>query len=100
MKLALLFADMKLTRIMQGCDVFEKSKVIREPLAIATLDGTKTKKQTADAVRAVCGTERTLLAAFDGEAVYYRDESVKSVSDGQEWCTLDDFISATQSRFM
>lgn len=101
-KVFALFYDKRTTMFMQHADVFERSKVVRRPLLTVTLkDGVVVNDQWVEKFReqarlADVGDTEGLVAIFDTEKVHYCDPDIKSVSDGETWCLLSDFIEAIQ----
>ena len=99
MKLNLMFRDGATTQFMQHLDVFERFKVVAKPTMIATLETGRECGEVAEKVRAASvanGDGNTLIAAWNDSGVYYRDQDVKVISDGERFALLDDIIGSDQ----
>ena len=98
-QMKLLFRDGITTAFMQHADVFEKFKVAIGPVLIATLEAGRDPIEVAEKVReaslAPAAKGCSLVAAWNADGVYYQDPTVKAVSTGGRWATLEDFISIT-----
>jgi hypothetical protein len=93
-----IIADRQLTKFAQAADVFEPWKVLGRSISL-----TATLKPDCTVERAV-GDVRRILESVDGNnhvvAAFvpgslkgaYRDPSVRVVSNGKTWQTLDDML--------
>lgn len=91
-KVLLLFADRQLTGLMQSFDVFEKSKVVLQPVVEATVVNDFGVTHAAAIKKASEAGGQHLVAVYNDSKVYYRDPGVVSISDGEKWCLLDDLL--------
>lgn len=94
----ILFKDCFKTQFMQDADMFEKFKVVICPPAIATVNNNWSKKQIEDTVNVSKGQPYEVIAIFDNDKIYFKDESVKVVSDGKGWVTIDDYIKTAKMK--
>lgn len=88
----LLYEDRMSTRVMQALDLFEKFKVVMQPLVRASVVDDWGQPHLAK-IRGLDNEYNRLIAAFGSDGTcHYRDEAVRVVSDGRNWQTLDDYI--------
>jgi len=97
-KVFIITSDLFKTRFMQDADVFEEFKVVVNP----TLEATVIKGFGSKNVRAIKtafdAKNIGLVAIYDANRVYYRDATVKILSDGSKWIVLDDILSQVKSK--
>jgi hypothetical protein len=82
---------------MQAANVFEKFKVIGIHAVLTFDDGIDPADSSRKLFDKCKGQPFQLVACFDFDEIYFRDETVKAVSDGDRWETLEDLIERKQS---
>jgi hypothetical protein len=91
----ILLSSKRATAFMQGFDMFEKSKVLVQPVLMAKVVDDFGDSHI-EAIKKQCdeGNSCGLVAIFDLDNIYYRDPDVVSISDGHKWCLLDEILSS------
>lgn len=88
-----LLKDNKITTFMQACDLFEPHKVvIKDMLLSITYNKSFTKKNLNLLKQGLEMEGYGIVAVFSQKKIYYRDPSIKTISNGKEWRILDKFI--------
>lgn len=97
MKVAFVFSDKALTNLMRIVDLFESFKVVvKNSHAIITVD--EWGQDQTEAIRKACEPENYgLVACYGIDTVYYIDPTVKVVSTGQNWATIEDYVKFYQN---
>ena len=95
----ILMYDRFITRFMQDADVFERVKVFKKPLLAATVKPDFGPENVNKIVNhCQMNKDFGLVAIFDNKTIYYRDENIQVVSEGDVWGTVDDYIAVQQGR--
>lgn len=81
---------------MQSCDVFESFKVIVTSPVFAEVNSWD-RADTENLIEKSKNQPYNLIAIFDKTTTIYKDENVKTISNGYEWTLLDDFIALIKS---
>lgn len=92
----LIFCDVRLTKFMQGFDVFEPSKVFVCP-AVRCNAVDDFGQDQLDKLIAHSQTEPYRLIACLGDDIEWSDPEVKSVSNGQQWTTFEDHLNRVRN---
>lgn len=97
-KVVLVYCDGKMTDWMQRADMFERFKVVLG--GVMSCEWTPKEGQTFEDLVAVFRKndkpEYRLIAAFavgDPDCIW-KDETVKAISTGKNWCTFDEYLKA------
>lgn len=93
MQVQMLFSDSFQTKFLQGFDVFEESKVVIRPVLNAEVVDDFGESHIEAILAAVKDQPYSLVAIFDLQRVYYRDPKVKTISNGEQWVPLDQYLS-------
>lgn len=91
-KVLLLFADRRVTGLLQSFDVFEKGKVVLQPVVTAAVVEDFGTEHAAKIRQYAEAEGQHLVAVYNDDEIYYRDPDVMSVSDGRRWCLLSDIL--------
>jgi hypothetical protein len=92
-QVTILLSDRTKTNFMQSFDVFERHKVLVGALMQATVVDDFGDSHVSAIQRECESGPCELVAVFDSEKTYYRDPSVKVISDGQRCSLLDDLLT-------
>jgi hypothetical protein len=93
-----VFGDERITKFMQGADVFERFKIVAKPMHLKlVMKQDCTKVQALSELRDLLEKNGQCVAAVfipnDPEGAW-RDEKILSISDGSKWCTLNECLDA------
>lgn len=92
-RLTALFSNRTVTGLMQGFDVFEKSKVLVEaPVTFNWDQVTPGAEVAAKLVEHLDDAPYRLIALFNDSEVFWVDPDVRTVSTGEGWMLLADMI--------
>jgi hypothetical protein len=86
------------TRFMQDADCFERFKVVAKPVKlILTLKSDCSKERALNELKMMLeksGNRVVAIFAPNVKEGAYVDESIKVISNGAQWCMLEDVLKA------
>jgi hypothetical protein len=88
----ILVMDSLTTKFAQAANVFESFKVAIKPLIIATVIPTFGKDNVDKILESWKGDDKIIAIFSKEDGVYWFDESVKVISNGDQFCLLKDYI--------
>jgi hypothetical protein len=100
MKVAFIFSDKTLTKMMQDADLFEPFKVlVNNEYIVANLNDNWGEDHQIESLIKLCeNTNYSLVACYTSEKVYYIDPLVKVVSTGQNWALVEEYVDFFQNK--
>lgn len=95
----LLTSNRWFDEIMHACDLFERFKAYTDfhprILEITLKPGVEINQKWLDQIVSVINTypeERIICASVENTDLVWRDESVKMISNGDQFCLLQDYL--------
>lgn len=87
-----LVMDNKMTKMMQACDLFEKSRVIIKTILTISYRNNFLKRNLNILKKSLQEKGYDVIAVFDCKKIHYQNPDIKVVSNGKMWAKLDEFI--------